>query len=234
MECTRSSFFVIVQYAKDISHCYTSNSNTFSDWRRTCTCHGSKLSNSLWKQQFELLTRTWSSLASWNAQHQIFISFLPWLIFQSKKALKNILQKCVHLPALEPLLNDAPPHILKHVVSQFAKVLPHDAKARRLFVTSGGLRKVQEIKAERNSELSEHINTINNCYPEEIVRWINAVCAICVFSSNWLIRAVCNWVIILANHKRCRQFNEPIKTRSHYMHLFQSAGKRVGTSYDWI
>lgn len=90
---------------------------------------------------------------------------------KSKKALKNILQKCVHLPALEPLLNDAPPHILKHVVSQFAKVLPHDAKQRRQFVTSGGLRKVQEINAERNSELSEHINTINNCYPEEIVRY---------------------------------------------------------------
>lgn len=103
-------------------------------------------------------------------QHQIFIFFLTGLIFQSKKALKNILQKCVHLPALEPLLNDAPPHILKHVVSQFAKVLPHDAKQRRQFVTSGGLRKVQEINAERNSELSEHINTINNCYPEEIVR----------------------------------------------------------------
>ena len=56
---------------------------------------------------------------------------------KSKKALKNILQKCVHLPALEPLLHDAPPNILKHVVGQFSKVLPHDPKARRLFVTSG-------------------------------------------------------------------------------------------------
>ena len=43
-------------------------------------------------------------------------------IFQAKKALKNILQKCVHLPALEPLLHDAPPNILKHVVAQFSKV----------------------------------------------------------------------------------------------------------------
>lgn len=31
------------------------------------------------------------------------------------------------------------------------KVLPHDSKARRLFVTSGGLKKVQEIKAEPGS-----------------------------------------------------------------------------------
>ena len=62
--------------------------------------------------------------------------------FQSKKALKNILTHCVHLPALEPLLHDAPPNILKHVVNQFSKVLPHDATARKLFVTSGGLKKV--------------------------------------------------------------------------------------------
>ncbi|KAK3717521.1 hypothetical protein QZH41_013787, partial [Actinostola sp. cb2023] len=90
---------------------------------------------------------------------------------KSKKALKNILQKCTHLPALEPLLHDAPPNILKHVVGQFAKVLPHDAKARLLFVTSGGLKKVQEIKAEPGSALHEYINSINNCYPEDIVRY---------------------------------------------------------------
>jgi len=56
------------------------------------------------------------------------------------------------------------------VVGQFSKVLPHDAKARRLFVTSGGLKKVQEIKAEQGSALAEYINTINGCFPEEIVK----------------------------------------------------------------
>ncbi|XP_014674641.1 PREDICTED: sperm-associated antigen 6-like isoform X2 [Priapulus caudatus] len=90
---------------------------------------------------------------------------------KAKKALKNLLQKCVHLPALEPLLHDAPPNILKHVVAQFSKVLPHDAKARRVFVTTGGLKKVQEIKTEPGSALQEFINTINNCFPEEIVRF---------------------------------------------------------------
>ena len=92
---------------------------------------------------------------------------------QAKKALKNLLQKCVHLPALEPLLHDAPPNILKHVVGQFSKVLPHDAKARRLFVTSGGLKKVQEIRAEPGSALAEHVNTINGCFPEEIVKSVD-------------------------------------------------------------
>ncbi|XP_019943444.1 sperm-associated antigen 6-like isoform X2 [Paralichthys olivaceus] len=90
---------------------------------------------------------------------------------KSKKALKSILQKCTYLPALEPLLYDAPSNILKHVACQFSKVLPHDSKARRLFVTSGGLKKVQEIDAEQGSPLQEYINAINSCFPEEIVRY---------------------------------------------------------------
>ncbi|XP_078136533.1 sperm-associated antigen 6 [Sander vitreus] len=90
---------------------------------------------------------------------------------KSKKALKSILQKCTYLPGLEPLLYDVPSNILKYVVCQFSKVLPNDSKARRLFVTSGGLKKVQEIDAEPGSSLQEHINAINSCFPEEIVRY---------------------------------------------------------------
>ncbi|XP_069770732.1 sperm-associated antigen 6 isoform X4 [Narcine bancroftii] len=93
------------------------------------------------------------------------------LQIKAKKALKNILQKCTHLPALDPLLHDAPPNVLKHVVGQYSKVLPYDTKARRVFVTSGGLKKIQEIKAEPGSIMQEYINGINNCYPEEIVRY---------------------------------------------------------------
>ena len=58
------------------------------------------------------------------------------------------------------------------VVLGSLQVLPHDSKARRLFVTSGGLKKVQEIKADPGSPLQEYINSINNCYPEEIVRCV--------------------------------------------------------------
>ncbi|XP_040022533.2 sperm-associated antigen 6 [Gasterosteus aculeatus] len=90
---------------------------------------------------------------------------------KSKKALKSVLQKCTDLPSLEPLLYDVPSNILRHVVCQFSKVLPHDSKARRLFVTSGGLKKLQEIEAEPGSPLQEHINAINSCFPEEIVRY---------------------------------------------------------------
>lgn len=50
------------------------------------------------------------------------------------------------------------------------QILPNDARARRLFVTSGGLKKVQEIQAEPGTTLSEYITIINCCFPEEIVR----------------------------------------------------------------
>ena len=47
-----------------------------------------------------------------------------------------------------------------------SKVLPNDPAARRLFVTSGGLKKVQEIKTEPDSALAEYIREINTCFPE--------------------------------------------------------------------
>merc|ERR1712146_694126 len=58
-----------------------------------------------------------------------------------------------------------------NVVGQFAKILPSDAKARKQFVTSGGLKKIQEIKADPETELGDAIMTINECFPEEIVRY---------------------------------------------------------------
>jgi hypothetical protein len=90
---------------------------------------------------------------------------------KSSRALQSVLQKCVHLPALEAILNEAPPSILENVVGQFAKVLPNDPKARKLFVTSGGLKKVQEIKAEQGSQLEESIGVINSAFPAEIVKY---------------------------------------------------------------
>lgn len=42
--------------------------------------------------------------------------------FQSKRALKSIVQYCTHLTALEPLLYVAPNNILKHVLYQYSKV----------------------------------------------------------------------------------------------------------------
>tara|TARA_B110001452_G_scaffold264048_1_gene266408 strand:+ start:26 stop:1195 length:1170 start_codon:yes stop_codon:yes gene_type:complete len=88
---------------------------------------------------------------------------------KAKRALKSVIQKCVHLPALEPLLHDAPENVLKYVVNQFAKVLPHDVAARRSFVTSGGLQKILELQPEPGSKLGDFVRAITECYPKEIV-----------------------------------------------------------------
>jgi hypothetical protein len=83
------------------------------------------------------------------------------------------------MPALEPLLQSSlPTNVLKYVIGQFAKILPHDVTSRRAFVTCGGLQRVQDIAAIQNqanalvgTKLGEHIRSINECYPEEIVRY---------------------------------------------------------------
>ncbi|XP_071455051.1 sperm-associated antigen 6-like [Hetaerina americana] len=90
---------------------------------------------------------------------------------KSKHSLKMILQKCTHLSALEKLLEEAPLAILKYVLGQFSKVLPHDSRARRLFVTTGGLRKVQQLVAEPGTPLYDYKTIINLCFPEEIVNY---------------------------------------------------------------
>lgn len=92
---------------------------------------------------------------------------------KAQRALKATLQKCTHLSALEPLLHNTPAKISKYVVQQFAKVLPNDPKARKSFVQSGGLQRIQEIKCdeENSAGLEEYILTINNCFPPELVQY---------------------------------------------------------------
>uniref|UniRef100_A0A0X3PL50 Sperm-associated antigen 6 n=1 Tax=Schistocephalus solidus TaxID=70667 RepID=A0A0X3PL50_SCHSO len=90
---------------------------------------------------------------------------------KAKRCLKQVLQKVIDIEALEPLLQDSPPNILKHVVAQFSKILPKNANARRAFVLTGGLKKIQEIQAEPGSDLAESIDAINNCFPEDVVKY---------------------------------------------------------------
>uniref|UniRef100_A0A8C5N737 Sperm associated antigen 6 n=1 Tax=Gouania willdenowi TaxID=441366 RepID=A0A8C5N737_GOUWI len=87
-------------------------------------------------------------------------SSLEDLRLKSKKALKNILLKCTHLPSLEPLLSNAPSNILNHVLGQFSKVMHHDSEACQEFVMSGGLSKIQEMDAEPGSAQRKLINSI--------------------------------------------------------------------------
>lgn len=66
-----------------------------------------------------------------------------------------------------------PANCVTQCVLVFMQILPTDARARRLFVTSGGLKKVQEIEAEPGTKLCEYITIINCCYPEELVRLLS-------------------------------------------------------------
>ena len=91
---------------------------------------------------------------------------------KAARALVSVVQQCTFLPALEALLTgDGPEEILQHIVAQFAKILPNDPQARKAFVASKGLQKVQTIKADPASEIGQAVKTINGCYPEEVVRF---------------------------------------------------------------
>lgn len=109
---------------------------------------------------------------------------------KAQRALKAVLQKTTYLTALEPLLRDAPEPILKYIVQQFAKVLPNNPAARKSFVQSRGLARIQELKSgeggsgnggmgagsmggdnAQHAKLQEYIATINACYPQEIVQF---------------------------------------------------------------
>jgi len=70
-------------------------------------------------------------------------------------------------------LQDAPDKIVKYIVHQFAKVLPHHPQARKSFVQSKGLQRIQQLRSqeEEGTKLNEFIATINGCYPREIIEY---------------------------------------------------------------
>ena len=92
-----------------------------------------------------------------------------------KRALKAIVAKLTHLPALDTLVQsaDSTEHmgVLKVVLQQLAKVIPNDVEGRSKFVTSDGLKKVLALPAEEGSDLKESLDMICSCYPDEIVKY---------------------------------------------------------------
>jgi HEAT repeat protein len=90
---------------------------------------------------------------------------------QTKRALKSIIDKCTEIQALQPLITAAPEKVLKYVLEQISKLLPKNPKARVPFVTSGGFQAVQKITTEPGSKIRDYIDVINNCYPDQAVRY---------------------------------------------------------------
>merc|ERR1711966_610180 len=84
--------------------------------------------------------------------------------------LRRLLAVYLHQDSSEGLQTKAK-RALKSVVQKCTKVLPNDLNARRTFVQSGGLQKIQEVKAEVGSKLHDYIDEINLLYPPEIVQY---------------------------------------------------------------
>ncbi|KAG0573116.1 hypothetical protein KC19_VG150400 [Ceratodon purpureus] len=90
-----------------------------------------------------------------------------------KKAIKGICDRLTFFPALDKLMQGPPlpEGILKYILAQIGKVVPHDQDAKTLFVTSGSFAKMQEIAVEASSEIKEIIDNVNSAYPIEIVHY---------------------------------------------------------------
>lgn len=95
----------------------------------------------------------------------------PDLKTKSKRALKAVLVKCTDGNALAPLLKDANPKVQKYVLAQYAAILPHDPAARKAFMQTGLLQRVQEIKSNAGPKVLQSIETINAAFPEECVKF---------------------------------------------------------------
>lgn len=65
---------------------------------------------------------------------------------KAKRALKAVLVKCTDGDALSPLLKDADEKVQKYVLAQYAAIIPNDAAARKAFMQSGLLQRVQVRK----------------------------------------------------------------------------------------
>jgi hypothetical protein len=65
----------------------------------------------------------------------------------------------------------APEKILKHILNQYIKNLDNNPAERKMFVQNGGLKKLQELKSKVSEPLREKIDSINDKYPPEIIKY---------------------------------------------------------------
>ena len=65
---------------------------------------------------------------------------------KAKASLKSLIRKCGGLETIDALVSaETPGPILRHVLSEFAERLGKDVAAKRAFVTSGGLMRLQGV-----------------------------------------------------------------------------------------
>jgi len=91
-----------------------------------------------------------------------------------KGALKAIIKECRSHTDLEPLVkHDTPPDVQRHVLQAFVDLLPKDVAARRSFVTSGALMRLQalDLVAGLDARSLDCIQEINAQFPEDVVNY---------------------------------------------------------------
>lgn len=117
------------------------------------------------------------------------------LFVKTKRAMKAIILKILNIELLDPLLEvDTPYCILKHLVAQYAKLLPYDVASRRAFVISSGLAKIQQIAMKYTPQLisadlaststKSKVNDEENHFMEEAVSTNNSKLAEAIRTIN--------------------------------------------------
>jgi Armadillo/beta-catenin-like repeat/HEAT repeat len=86
-------------------------------------------------------------------------------------ALKVIVSKCTSTSALSILLRDNDTTLQKMALAQFAFFLPNDPLARKTFMATGLLQRIQELKLNADPKTSEAIFKINHAFPDEAVKF---------------------------------------------------------------
>lgn len=77
---------------------------------------------------------------------------------------------CLHIPALDMLLYESPKDILEIVLEQLNKILPNNDIARRMFLTTGSLRKVLALEPEPDSNIARLVDAIKSNFSYEVIK----------------------------------------------------------------
>jgi HEAT repeat protein len=89
----------------------------------------------------------------------------------AKEAAKTIIDTLNCIEKLEPLLHIAPENIQKHILYQLSKNLRNNKEGLLHFLSSGGLKYMQELKIRVSDILKQKIDEINQYYPDDVVKY---------------------------------------------------------------
>ncbi|KAK9819679.1 hypothetical protein WJX72_001032 [[Myrmecia] bisecta] len=89
-----------------------------------------------------------------------------------KAALKQVIHQCKQLSALHPLVSASTPReLVRHVLYEFAQVLPTAVEERRAFITCGAFMQMQRLDCSEDARAQQHRDTINSLYPQAVVEY---------------------------------------------------------------